>query len=281
MLVCLLTKHEWSILIVLLSRSRIMLRSPLLLLKSHWVTSISICLRSAQTLLSIYFNILCPGIRVMAHTATPPVDDHEGRQLQEATNLPPTWRQVQRITTSALIVIYAFWHGEASYEESGRACAMAILLLEFRRTRWGSTLDYAQRSIRALTGISGIWLRPFLEELLPHASEECLARVTGEQPSLSFAQHGRSLMQEPRTHGPEHLDSPPSQSTPYAFDAEPRPQDCQGQFHIDVADGRGCGTSPAGRLYNGTVTAEDTSHGMDPFSLLDFPISPFWNPEGN
>ncbi|KIW13784.1 hypothetical protein PV08_08975 [Exophiala spinifera] len=243
--------------------SRILLRSPLLLLKSHWVSSLSICVRSAQTLLSIYFNILGPGIRVMAHAATPPVDNHEGRQLQEATNLPPTWRQVQRITTSALIVIYCFWHGETSYEESGRACAMALLLLEFRRTRWGSTLDDAQRSIRALAGISGIWLRPFLEEMLPRASEECLARVAGDHPSFPFAQPDRSLtIQEARGDRFEQLEW-------HSALTDPRDQQGQAPSNMNVADGApaGSSTAPSQDIYD--------------FLLLDLPISSFWNSEGS
>lgn len=159
------------------SRSRIMLRAPLLLSGDYWLSSVCICVRAAQMLLCTYLRILRPGLRVLANTALPAVGDQLKRELLEATSVPSTWRQVRRITTSALVVFYAFWRGEASHDEAGEAAATAALLLEFERTRWGSAIDEARKTIRDLSNLSGLDMYHYLEKILHKDGDEYLAIV--------------------------------------------------------------------------------------------------------
>ena len=259
-----------------------MLRAPLLLSPTHWATSLSVCLRAAQTLLSIYFSILCPGIRVMAHRATLPADKERERQLQEASNLPPTWRQVQRITTSALLVLYAFWHGEATYDEAGRSCAIAILLLEFRRARWGSTLDAAQRSIRALAATSEIWLQPFLEEMLSDGREEYLVRRTAGLPSLSSVARDQEIQDQQHQHR-EDADllqrSPNSiMSTTDAHTSLFPPQETPQQSSAGVVGMEVDAAAPPPLIpstWSSVEMLSDTFNSFYPSVFLEFSTSPF------
>lgn len=82
--------------------------------------------------------------------------------------------------TSALVIVYAFWKGEASYDECARSCATTLLLLEFQRTRWGSDVDTPARSLRELAVASGIAIRPYAEQLLPSADASFVSAVCGD-----------------------------------------------------------------------------------------------------
>ena len=171
-----------------------MIRAPLLLSGDYWLSSVCICVRAAQMLLCTYLRILRPGLRVLANTALPAVGHQIRQELLEATSVPSTWRQVRRITTSALVVFYAFWRGEMSHDEAGEAAATAALLLEFERTRWGSAIDEARKTIRDLANISGLNMRHYLEKTLPEDGDEYLAVVLSrvlesEQPHQEPPQH--------------------------------------------------------------------------------------------
>ncbi|KAK6378976.1 hypothetical protein LTS17_006679 [Exophiala oligosperma] len=154
--------------------SRIMLRAPLLLSEEHWISSLSVCLRAAQNVLSIYFDIYSPVITLMATTTLQSFDDALGRQLQSTIILPPTWRQVRRISTSVFITIYGYWKGEASYEETARSAAMAVALLEFQRTRWRGTVQPAISTVRDLVTSSALQIGPFMQQLVPKATNAYL-----------------------------------------------------------------------------------------------------------
>ena len=163
-----------------------MLRTPLLLSESHWIPSLSICLRAAQLLLSVYFDIFAPAITIIVNTPPQGLDDSSRRQIQEAVRLPPTWRQVRRIVASAFIAIYAFWTGEAAAEETCRSLATVVLLLEFQRTRWGSKVDSAVATIQCLSSASNLSLQGSMRGLLPNAGEEFFASMSVR---LEDAQH--------------------------------------------------------------------------------------------
>jgi hypothetical protein len=101
-------------------------------------------------LLNIYFDIFGPAIKILAKAYPSLPDGDLSGRLGEITTLPLSWRQVRRITTSFYIIVYAFWQGEASEDEAGRACAYAALLLDFQRTKWGPSLDNARKTIQSL-----------------------------------------------------------------------------------------------------------------------------------
>lgn len=189
-------------------------------------------------------------------------------------------RQVQRITTSALIVLYAFWHGEATYDEAGRSCAIAVLLLEFRRTRLGSTLDAAQRPIRALAATSEIWLRPFLEGILSNDGEECLDRRSADppsSPSIGRDQSQRHKHQEGADPVQRSPDSIPS--TTYAYISAPPPQVAEQQPTVGII-GMGGGVVPSPLIpstWSDVEMISDTFNSFCPTLFSDFATSPFWD----
>ncbi|KAK5057506.1 hypothetical protein LTR84_011506 [Exophiala bonariae] len=160
--------------------SRMILRAPLLLSERHWISSLSVCLRAAQMLLSIYFDILRPVIMFMATTALQSYDETLKRQLQTTIVLPPTWRQVRRIAASIFIIIYAYWKGEASHEEASRSAAMALALLEFQRTRWKAEVQPAITTVRGLVTFSGLEVKSFMQQLVPDATAAYLTIISEE-----------------------------------------------------------------------------------------------------
>ncbi|KAJ9494233.1 hypothetical protein H2202_010294 [Exophiala xenobiotica] len=172
--------------------TRIMLRAPFLSSKTHWVASLSICLRAAQMLLTIYFTVSTPAIRLIITSTLHGHESHAKSLWREKVKLPPTWRQVRRITTSMFIIFLAFWKGEVAYDEACRSYAMAIFLLEFQRTRWGSNMDDAISSLRSLASLSGFQLQPFMEQLIPEANDEYLTVITGTSPSTYNAEQWNS-----------------------------------------------------------------------------------------
>ena len=156
------------------------MRAPFLLSEKHGIVLLNVCLRAAQMLLSIYFEISASSIRMMAAAGSHGYRDDLSKQLHAMAKLPPTWRQVRRITTSIFIIIYALWKGEAFYDETCRGTATAILLLEFQRVRWGGELQEAKNAIREIAALSGIKFRPFLQQLVPDATEEYIVRIYGQ-----------------------------------------------------------------------------------------------------
>ncbi|KUL82855.1 hypothetical protein ZTR_09208 [Talaromyces verruculosus] len=159
--------------------SRILLRVPLLMSPDHWLCSLSICVRASQMLLSVYFKILGPTIHDLAKEANSSDGSHLTSQLRKATTLPPTWRQVCRITTSIFVIMYAFWHNEVSNDEAARSCACAILLLEFHRTRWAKNVEPIQATVRSLAALSDLRLHDPMESLLRPGNEAYVGDIIG------------------------------------------------------------------------------------------------------
>lgn len=202
---------------ILIYRSRLTLRAPLLRSGTHWISSLAICHGAAQMLLSIYFEICEPAIRTITTSAINTYDDSLKRQIQESVKLPPTWRQVRRITTSTMVILYAFWKGETSHNEACRFCATALLLLEFQRTRYGPSIEEATSCIRELAETSGLSLQPFMKQLVPEASDEYLKAVFD-----STFTRGKAQQMELSPTAPDGLSLPgPSYASPWgggAFD---------------------------------------------------------------
>lgn len=163
-------------------RLRIILHIPSLTSKKLSLASLSICLRAAQMILSTYLEIFSPVVRTIATTNLQNGEQAIWDQARMFTHLPASWRQVRRITTSILIVIYAFWRGEVAEDETCRAAATATLLLEFQRgLRWGTKLKNVVHAVRTVIQVSKIDTRPYLHLLLPHATYEYLETLSGPQ----------------------------------------------------------------------------------------------------
>ncbi|KAF5864039.1 hypothetical protein ETB97_008776 [Aspergillus alliaceus] len=162
-------------------RARITLRVHRLTLTQDWIPSMSICVRSSQMILLLYFQTYNPTIHPGSqdpHTiqhklsAGLPILSMEGR-------MPLTWRQVKRIMASAFILIYAYWHGEVTFEEVCRSTAMALVLHECQRVRWGKELDGAMTVLRKIAGICGMTILPNLSSLLPDVDLAVLEAISG------------------------------------------------------------------------------------------------------
>lgn len=131
-------------------------------------------------LLSIYFCVVSPSIRAIVSTHRPTPDGPTARKLQSIAMLPPTWPQVRRIVTSAFLFLYAYWKGEAAYDECARSCATALLVLEFSRTRFGAKIDAPASSIKKLAKASRVTIRPFLSQQVPNIDTSFLDVICGE-----------------------------------------------------------------------------------------------------
>lgn len=184
-----------------------MLRAPFIEDSKHWISSISICIRAAQMLLSIYLQIYKPSIapldqRVEHATSFQP------QILVVDNNLPLSWRQVKRITTSALVIVYAYWYGEASHEETSRAVATALILIQCQRVRWRDGIDGAVKTLYDLTKLSNLKVESCLFDLLPGATTESLRSIAGDHVSDGYS--GLQVQYRPRisTPGPRHLLQP-------------------------------------------------------------------------
>ncbi|KAE8372549.1 hypothetical protein BDV26DRAFT_273973 [Aspergillus bertholletiae] len=157
--------------------ARITLRAHRLTLTEDWIPSMSICVRSSQMILLLYFQAYNPSMAPGAQDlhklpAGLPLLSMEGR-------MPLTWRQVKRIMTSAFILIYAYWHGEVTFEEVCRGTAMALVLHECQRMRWGRELDGIMAVLRDIAGICGMTILPNLSSLLPDVDLGVLRVIAG------------------------------------------------------------------------------------------------------
>ena len=159
-------------------RARITLRVHRLPLTEDWIPSMSICVRSSQMILLLYFQTYNPS---MAPGATQNLHNPSASLslLAMEGRLPLTWRQVKRIMTSAFILIYAYWHGEVTFEEVCRGTAMALVLHECQRVRWGRELDGAMAVLRDIAGICGMTILPNLSSLLPDVDLGVLRVIAG------------------------------------------------------------------------------------------------------
>ncbi|KAB8071349.1 hypothetical protein BDV29DRAFT_19130 [Aspergillus leporis] len=158
--------------------ARITLRIRRLTLTEDWISSMSICVRSSQMILLLYFQTYNPSIyrdqTTLEHKLSTgqPILSMEGR-------MPLAWRQVKRIVASAFILIYAYWHGEVTFEEVCRGTAMALVLHECQRVRWGKELDGAMTVLRDIAGICGMTILPHLSGLLPGVDLAVLEALVG------------------------------------------------------------------------------------------------------
>ncbi|RMZ43800.1 hypothetical protein AFCA_002722 [Aspergillus flavus] len=156
--------------------ARITLRVHRLPLTEDWIPSMSICVRSSQMILLLYFQTYNPS---MAPNAAQNLHNPSASLLAMEGRLPLTWRQVKRIMTSAFILIYAYWHGEVTFEEVCRGTAMALVLHECQRVRWGRELDGAMAVLRDIAGICGMTILPNLSSLLPDVDLGVLRVIAG------------------------------------------------------------------------------------------------------
>ena len=162
-----------------------MLRAPFIGDSKHWISSISICIRAAQMLLSIYLLIYKPSA-IAPDQPAEHIMPFQPQFLQVNNNLPLTWRQVKRIVTSALLIVYAHWHDEASHEETCRGVATALLLLKCQRIRWKGEIDGAVKTLYALANLSNLKIEPYLSYLLPGATTDVIRSVAGDHASSQY-----------------------------------------------------------------------------------------------
>lgn len=137
-------------------------------------------------LLSIYLGIYKPVVQNSIEHTEPTLSHSPSQSLLIDNAMPPTWRQVKRITTSASVIVYAYWRGEASGEEASRFIAMSLLLLHCQRVRWQHELSEAMDSLRDLIGLGGLEIGPALSILLPGATFDFISAITSN--STSYAE---------------------------------------------------------------------------------------------
>jgi hypothetical protein len=128
-------------------------------------------------LLSIYIGIYKPGVQNAIEHIEPALSPLPAQSLLIDNAMPPTWRQVKRLTTSAFVIMYAYWRGEASAEETSRYVAMALLLLHCQRVRWKHELTEAMGTLEDLIGLSGLELGPAFSILLPGATFDFISAI--------------------------------------------------------------------------------------------------------
>jgi hypothetical protein len=166
-----------------------MLRAPWIYPPPYRATSLAICVRAAHMLLSIYFCVFGPSIRAIVRTCRPIPDSPTARRIQSTSMLPATWPQVRRLVTCAFLFLYAFWKGEAAYDECARSCATVLLVLEFSRTRFGAAIDAPASSIRRLAKASRVIIRPFVSQQVPTIDPSFLDERWGEADIVTPAEH--------------------------------------------------------------------------------------------
>ncbi|RDI82330.1 hypothetical protein Vi05172_g7599 [Venturia inaequalis] len=165
---------------------RLILRVPSINSGTHWISSLSICVRAAQMLLSIYLRIYKPLVQNSSEHIEPTISHPSLQILLIDNHIPPTWRQVKRITTSAFVIIYAYWRGEVSSEEASRFIAISLLLLHCQRVRWQHELLEPIGSLKELIGLSALDIGPALSRLLPGATFDFISAIASN--STSYAE---------------------------------------------------------------------------------------------
>ena len=115
-------------------RSRILLRAPYLSDKAHSLAATCICLRSAQMIIRLYTVLLKP--------------------WNQSSAVACTWRQLKRITSSAYILLIAFWRGEALRDETQCGLSDAIALLRHERLRWPDVVAQTEQTLTQLAQLS-------------------------------------------------------------------------------------------------------------------------------
>lgn len=161
------------------------LRAPGLSQQASWLPSMCVCLHAAQSVLSTYLGLYQPVLRMLSRRQGAQDCDPETLSSPVASQLAVTWRQVRRIMLSAFVVIFAYWHGEMVHAEASRFMAMARLLLEYPRWRWGEKLHEAVQTIFDISGLAEFNLHKHMQALLPGSSEEFLETLSHPQQAVA------------------------------------------------------------------------------------------------
>jgi hypothetical protein len=69
-----------------------------------------------------------------------------------------------------LLVVLAYWHGELGHDDASRYMAIARLLLEVPRLRWGSKLRDAIRVVTEVSQLAEFCLHNHMQTLLPSSN---------------------------------------------------------------------------------------------------------------
>lgn len=160
------------------------LRAPGLRMQSSWLLSLSTCVHAAQGVLAAYLQLYQPVLDMLAK-------QFKGQQQQlqpdklstpSMAALSVTWRQVRRIMMSLFVIVFAYWHGELLHDEASRYMAMARLLLEYPRWRWGEDINEAVQTLFDISGFANFDVRKHLQNLLPGQNELYVAMLCERTP---------------------------------------------------------------------------------------------------
>lgn len=168
------------------------LRVPGLFDDRSWLSSICFCLHSAQGILAIYFQLYRPAIRTIVgdDSFAPAIVDREATAV--SCRLAVTWRQVKRIMMSVFVIVLAHAHGELSFEETSRYMAMARLLLEYPRWRWGERLDEAVNTVVEMANLGEINMIQDMKALMPDVEVQKLHPLQEVQGGLAISSLGEA-----------------------------------------------------------------------------------------
>jgi hypothetical protein len=177
------------------SSCRMKLRAPGLSVQSSWLLSLSSCIHAAQGVLAAYLQLYQPVLAMLAKQFSAQDLPADKLSTPSVASLAVTWRQVRRIMLSTFVVIFAYWHGELLHDEASRYMAMARLLLEYPRWRWGEALNEAVHTLYDISGFANFSIYEHLQRLLPGQSEHFLRSLCDRIPmaepdSLDTAEPG-------------------------------------------------------------------------------------------
>lgn len=151
------------------------LRAHGLSTQTSWLPSLCICVHAAQSVLATYFQLYQPVLLTLAQQSSSQNTRTDKLSIPVAFKLAVTWRQVRRVMLSAFVIIFAYWHGEILHSEASRYMAMARLLLEYPRWRWGSDkLSDAMQTLVDVASLADFPLLEHMQSLLPGVDEHFL-----------------------------------------------------------------------------------------------------------
>nr|POF13027.1 hypothetical protein CFP56_10175 [Quercus suber] len=146
---------------------RLRLRAPGLASKANWLPSLSICVHAAEGVLSTYLLLYEPVLVALARQSHGQYSKTDECSTPIAHKLAATWRQVRRIMMSVFVIVFAYWHGELIHIEAARFLAIARLLLEYPRWKWGERLEEAIQTLLDISKLSNFDLDNQMRALLP------------------------------------------------------------------------------------------------------------------
>lgn len=166
----------------MLPSCRMKLHTPGLSIQSSWLLSMSTCVHAAQGVLTAYLQLYQPVLAMLARQFSAQRSQTDKLSTPSVASLAVTWRQVRRIMVSIFVVIFAYWHGELLHDEASRYMAMARLLLEYPRWRWGEALNEAVQTIFDISGFADFSIYKHLQMLLPGQNEHFLRSLCDRTP---------------------------------------------------------------------------------------------------